>query len=68
MIETIGWLARLNSGACCQIKNFFRGVGIDMKTPGVRTLGANIAAQSQRGGMSAPGGRRHTSTGAGVRS
>jgi hypothetical protein len=45
MIETIGWLARPNSGACCQIENFFGGVGADTKSPSVRTLGANKSSQ-----------------------
>jgi hypothetical protein len=26
MIETIRWLVRLNSDACCQIENYFRGL------------------------------------------
>jgi hypothetical protein len=40
MIETNRRLARLNSAVCCQIENFFGGLGADMKAPSARVLGA----------------------------
>jgi hypothetical protein len=45
MIETIRWLARLNSAVCCQIENFFGGFGADMKATGARTLGASKSSE-----------------------
>jgi hypothetical protein len=41
MIETIRWLARLHSAVCCQIENFFGGLGADMKAPSARVLGTS---------------------------
>jgi hypothetical protein len=41
MIETNRRLARLNSAVCCQIENFFGGLGADMKAPSARVLGTS---------------------------
>jgi hypothetical protein len=41
MIETNLRLARLNSALCCQIENFFGGLGADMKAPSARVLGTS---------------------------
>jgi hypothetical protein len=45
MIETNRRLARLNSAACCQIENFFGGLGADMKALSARTLGASKSSE-----------------------
>jgi hypothetical protein len=43
MIETIRWLARLNSGAYCQIENFFRWLGC--RHEAARMLGASKSSE-----------------------
>jgi hypothetical protein len=45
MIETNRRLARLNSAVCCQIENFFGGLGAGMKAPSARMLGASKSSE-----------------------
>jgi hypothetical protein len=45
MIETNRRLARLNSALCCQIANFFDGLGADVKALSAWRLGASRSSE-----------------------
>src|SRR5262249_61148745 len=49
MIETMRWLARPNSGVCCQIENFFRWLGCRHKKAERADARRCFASQRLRG-------------------